>query len=67
MMGQISYRQAKKPFKSRLFPVDLDAPCRDRTCDPRIKSPLLCQLSEGGNRKSCIGAGPSRFVLNPRN
>ena len=27
MMGQISYRQAKKPYKSRLFPVDLDAPC----------------------------------------
>ena len=26
MMGQISYRQAKKPCKSRLFPVDLDAP-----------------------------------------
>jgi len=26
MMGQISYRQAKKPYKSRLFPVDLDAP-----------------------------------------
>jgi len=26
-MGQISYRQAKKPYKSRLFPVDLDAPC----------------------------------------
>ena len=34
MMGQISYRQAKKPYKSRLFPVDLDAPCRARTCDP---------------------------------
>ena len=29
MMGQISYRQAKKPCKSRLFPVDLDAPCMD--------------------------------------
>ena len=29
MMGQISYRQAKKPYKSRLFPVDLDAPCMD--------------------------------------
>ena len=28
MMGQISYRQAKKPCKSRLFPVDLDAPYR---------------------------------------
>jgi len=28
MMGQISYRQAKKPYKSRLFPVDLDAPCK---------------------------------------
>ena len=27
MMGQISYRQAKKPYKTRLFPVDLDAPC----------------------------------------
>ena len=26
MMGQISYRQAKKPWNSRLFPVDLDAP-----------------------------------------
>ena len=26
MMGQISYRQTKKPCKSRLFPVDLDAP-----------------------------------------
>ena len=25
-MGQISYRQAKKALKSRLFPVDLDAP-----------------------------------------
>ena len=34
MMGQISYRQAKKPCKSRLFPVDLDAPYRARTCDP---------------------------------
>jgi len=34
MMGQISYRQAKKPCKSRLLPVDLDAPCRARTCDP---------------------------------
>ncbi len=22
-------------------------PGRDRTCDPRIKSPLLCQLSYG--------------------
>lgn len=29
MMGQISYRQAKKPCKSRLFPVDLDAPYMD--------------------------------------
>lgn len=29
MMGQISYRQAKKPYKSRLFPVDLDAPYMD--------------------------------------
>ena len=28
MMGQISYRQAKKPCKSRLLPVDLDAECR---------------------------------------
>ena len=45
MMGQISYRQAKKPCKSRLFPVDLDAPYRARTCDPWIKSPLLYQLS----------------------
>ena len=27
-MGQISYRQAKKPCKSRLLPVDLDAECR---------------------------------------
>ncbi|MDK7310423.1 hypothetical protein QP481_00395 [Streptococcus oralis] len=26
MMRQISYRQAKKPWNSRLFPVDLDAP-----------------------------------------
>ena len=26
MMGLISYRQAKKPCKLRLFPVDLDAP-----------------------------------------
>jgi len=26
-MGQISYRQAKKPCKSRLLPVNLDAPC----------------------------------------
>ena len=24
---EICYRQAKKPCKSRLFPVDLDAPC----------------------------------------
>ena len=57
MMGQISYRQAKKPYKSRLFPVDLDAPYkglflmtfsppyRARTYDPWIKSPLLYQLS----------------------
>lgn len=45
MMGQISYRQAKKPYKSRLFPIDLDAPYRARTCDPWIKSPLLYQLS----------------------
>ena len=36
MMGQISYRQAKKPCNSRLFPVDLDAPCRARTCDPLL-------------------------------
>lgn len=28
-----------------LFLLYLDAPYRDRTCDPRIKSPLLCQLS----------------------
>ncbi|MFS9187369.1 hypothetical protein [Streptococcus infantis] len=26
MMGQISYRQAKKALILRLFPVDLDAP-----------------------------------------
>ena len=26
---EICYRQTKKPFKSRLFPVDLDAPCMD--------------------------------------
>lgn len=26
MMGQILFRQAKKPCKSRLFPVDFDAP-----------------------------------------
>ena len=31
---EICYRQTKKPFKSRLFPVDLDAPYRARTCDP---------------------------------
>ena len=29
MMGPISYRQAKKPWNSRLFPVDLDAPYMD--------------------------------------
>ena len=34
ILGQISYRQAKKPYKSRLFPVDLDTPYRARTCDP---------------------------------
>ena len=34
MMGQMLLRQAKKPYKSRLFPVDLDTPYRARTCDP---------------------------------
>ena len=28
-MGQISYRQAKKALKPRLFPADLDAPYMD--------------------------------------
>lgn len=29
MMGLILFRQAKKPWLSRLFPVDLDAPYMD--------------------------------------
>lgn len=29
MMGQISYRQAKKPWNSRLFLLYLDAPYMD--------------------------------------
>lgn len=42
----------------------LGAPTRDRTEDPRIKSPLLCQLSyRGSERESSIGhdALPGRF------
>ena len=35
----------QKSLEIKTFPVVLDAPYRDRTCDPRIKSPLLCQLS----------------------
>lgn len=37
MMEQISYRQAKKPCKSRLFPVDLDAPYRPLSHKNRSK------------------------------
>ena len=38
-------RLHKKALIPRLFLLYVDAPYRDRTCDPRIKSPLLCQLS----------------------
>ena len=34
MMGLILFRQAKKPWLSRLLLLKFDAPYRARTCDP---------------------------------
>ena len=42
MMGQISYRQAKKPCKSRLFPVDLDAPLHEFVRTFHIENKQKC-------------------------
>ncbi len=37
---------------NRLLPFDFGRPSRDRTCDPRIKSPLLYRLSYRPKSKS---------------
>ena len=44
MMGQMLLIQQKSLVNQDFFQC-FYAPYRDRTCDPRIKSPLLCQLS----------------------